>query len=57
MKHANMKATTRADVMNFTACCVCNKLIAMFPSPCFYAEFEVLHQKRVMETPNKKKNP
>ncbi len=27
---------------------------AMFPSPCFYAHFEVSHQKRVMESENEK---
>ncbi len=26
--------------------------VAMFPSLCFYAYFEVLHKKRVMEMPN-----
>jgi len=27
----------------------CRFTIAMFPSPCFFMHFEVLHQKRVME--------
>ncbi len=31
--------------------------LAMFPSHSFYAHFEVSHQKRVMETPNLKRNP
>ncbi len=33
--------------------------IAMFPSPCFYAQFEVSHQKQVMNMANfkRKKNP
>ncbi len=36
---------------------MCVFTVAMLPSPCFLAHFQVLHQEQVMEKANLKKTP